>query len=71
MSIKCECKNSILQKAEDGSVKLRLTGPIVFSPEGVATSNCYWCKKTVSVPIELKKASTPQVERFIIAPKKK
>lgn len=68
--MKCTCGGSILQKSVDG-VRIRLDGPITFK-DGLAKAKCFWCKKEVTLPIELKKgaAISPAAERFIIDPKK-
>ena len=60
--MKCpHCKNALLQKS-DGGTKVRTKGPIVFSKDGTCSAQCYWCGDTVTIPIELRKAT----EKFVI-----
>ncbi len=53
--MKCpRCKNTVLQKSEQGA-RVRTKGPLEFS-KGACTAKCYWCGEKVSLPLELRKA---------------
>ena len=70
--MKCSCGGSILQKAADGSARLRIEGPVTFTADGLAKAKCFWCKKPVDVPVTLQKSaepSPPQSPRLIVRPK--
>lgn len=48
-----QCKGKLLQKADDGSVKLRTEGIHVFKSDGTCEATCYWCKSRVKIPVKL------------------
>lgn len=58
------CKNQVLQKS-GAKTRLRIEGPVVFTEDG-ATAKCYWCKRQVELPIEIKAGTPLAAERFII-----
>ena len=63
--MKCpNCKQKVLQKS-GGGTKVRIRGPVTIDGNGLCKAKCYWCKTTVTVPLELKKAGKP-TERFYV-----
>lgn len=61
-----KCANKLLQKSGT-STKLRITGCVEIGDDGIAKAQCFWCKSTVELPIELKKSdAVVDEERFII-----
>lgn len=60
------CRDRLITKSLDGSVKLRIAGAVTFRG-GVAFGQCYWCKAEVELPLELSKSVQPiQGERLVI-----
>lgn len=50
--MRCACGNSVLQKSGT-RIKARIRGPLVFDGEK-CTASCYWCKRPVELPFQLK-----------------
>lgn len=63
--MKCTCGGSLVQKSIDG-YRIRSDGPITVSGDGLVKAKCFWCKKEVTLPLELKKAALVPQERFIL-----
>lgn len=65
-----QCQNKVLQKSDNGEVKLRVKGAIVFTPAGLCKAQCYWCNTDIEVEASLTKSLEPKVRRFVISPAK-
>jgi hypothetical protein len=66
MNVRCKgCGNKVVQKSDQG-VRVRTQGPLVFTSEGHCVGQCFWCKGSVELPLELTKAYTAPTERLVI-----
>lgn len=43
----------MLQKSDDGDVRLRLKGVVTFTEGGLCKAKCHWCNTAVELPLEL------------------
>lgn len=59
------CKNRILQKS-GSTAKLRVDGPVTFTDDGLCKAKCYWCKRPVEVPIQIREGTHLEAERFVL-----
>lgn len=51
--IRCpRCKNSVLQKAQDGMLTLRPKGPVRFA-NGACQLDCYFCGESLELGLDL------------------
>jgi len=66
-ALRCpSCSNRIVQKAADG-VSVRSQGRITIGGDGVCRSQCFHCKASIVLPLELNKAAVASTEeRFVI-----
>jgi hypothetical protein len=55
--MKCSCKENIIQKSDDGTLRFRIDGPMTMTPDGILKAKCHWCSKVVELPLELKKGA--------------
>ena len=62
--MRCECGNAVLQKSGT-RVKVRIQGPLVFDG-GKCLAKCYWCKRPVELPLQLKPDTEVPGTTFII-----
>lgn len=62
--MKCTCGNSVLQKAGT-RVKARIRGPLVFDGD-TCTASCYWCKRLVELPFQLKPDAAVPGQTFFV-----
>lgn len=51
------CKQKVLQKSGN-TTRLRIQGAVEFVA-GVCKAQCWWCKSTIDVPLELNKSLAP------------
>ncbi len=63
--MRCVCGNSLLQKSGD-RVRVRTTGPLVFDGQK-CMAKCYWCKRPVELPLQLKPGTEVPGETFTIS----
>lgn len=57
-TIRCPgCNNKVLQKAADGTMKLRPKGQVQFK-NGYCLLDCYYCKRSLELPLTLEKSQT-------------
>jgi hypothetical protein len=61
-----KCKNRLLQKS-GRKTRLRTQGPLMFNGDGKCLTKCYWCGEPVEVPLELRKGTVVQGERYVIS----
>jgi hypothetical protein len=54
----------VLQKA-GGRVKARIRGPLIFDGSKCMAS-CYWCKRSVELPLQLKPGIQVAGQTFLI-----
>lgn len=59
------CKNKLLQKS-GSQTRLRISGQLVFGEDGAAEAKCYWCNKSVKVPVSLAPGTSVESETFIL-----
>lgn len=66
------CRNSLVQKSEEGTTRVRASGAIEVDGSGRCTAQCYWCKAEVELPLQLRKAEgesegeLAEGERFVL-----
>ncbi len=65
-----QCANKVLQKSDDGSMRMRAKGAIVFTPDGLCKAQCFWCSTEITVQATLTKSLEPRVERFVLVKSK-
>lgn len=65
-----QCNNKVLQKSDDGSVRLRVKGQLTFTADGLCKAQCFWCSTEVAVEAQLTKSLEPKAQRFVITPTK-
>jgi hypothetical protein len=63
--MRCECGNSVLQKSGE-RVRARIRGPLVFDGQR-CTASCYWCKRPVELPVQLKPGTQVSGQTFLIS----
>jgi len=57
-SIRCPgCMNKVLQKGDNGTLKLRPKGQVHFA-DGACYLECFYCKRNLELPVTLKKSET-------------
>lgn len=61
------CKNHILQKS-GRRVRLRTQGPIVFE-DGLCKAQCFWCRESIEVPVEISEGTSIVSELFVLPSK--
>ena len=59
------CNNKIIQKTGN-TTRIRAGGPVEFDDGGKCRTKCYWCKKDVELPLQLKENVDIPSERFVI-----
>jgi len=63
--MKCaQCKNNVIQKANDGGLKFRIDGPMTMTVDGILKARCHWCGTEVELPFILTRGFFE--ERFVI-----
>lgn len=57
-----ECNNKVVQVDENGIIRVRVDGPVEFSPTGESIAKCYWCKSKITLPLTINFS-----EKFILS----
>jgi hypothetical protein len=59
------CDNHILQKSGK-TTRLRIKGQVIFE-EGLCKAQCYWCKATIEIPLEIREGTPIKQESFVLS----
>lgn len=63
--MRCVCKHKLLQKSGE-RIRVRIEGPLVIDG-GKCMAKCYWCKRPVELPLQLKPDVQVPGETFLVS----